>query len=94
MIEEIFNEHIQFIKETFPDHGGKKSYIIKLEQEWKEFKDNPSIEEAVDVGLVYFSTIDAHGYSLINILEGMVAKIKKNKLRKWKLMPDGTYQHI
>lgn len=78
----------------FPD-AGSIEHMKKLKQEADEVISEPNnIEEYADCLFALISASVKAGYSYNELIEATFKKACINQKRKWKLMPDGTHQHI
>jgi hypothetical protein len=66
----------------------------KAQQEIKEFRDNPSLEEAADVIISICGSVFAMGHSWRDLHQAVRHKMIINRHRKWARQADGTYQHV
>lgn len=89
-LEALFNRFKTFSQNTFTQ-ADAESYLIKLEEEVAELKEDLDIEELADCILVLVGLSRFIPGDLKNALK---AKIEKNEKRKWDRLSDGTYHHV
>lgn len=88
--DQLFERFLEFSQKTFSD-AKAESYLTKLEEETKELKAQPNMEELADcmmvlVGLSRFIPGD--------LKQTLAQKIEINENRTWKKQSNGTYRHI
>jgi hypothetical protein len=95
--EEIFEQHIIWVKKTFP-LSTSEGALLHAEREIKEVKECKTKEEKrkeyVDI---LGCLIDAVARDKITMLEfkiDFINKLEINKERKWTYNGDGSYSHI
>lgn len=88
--EELFERFKVFSQNTFID-ANTDDYLIKLEEEVKELKEDVSIEELADCVLVL---VGLSRFIEGDLKKAITNKIEINEKRKWERLPDGTYHHI
>jgi len=66
---------------------------LKVEEEAGEYADDQSIEEAADVFISLFASLNSRGYTSAHLALAVKEKLAVNRERTWSLMPDGTYHH-
>jgi predicted house-cleaning noncanonical NTP pyrophosphatase (MazG superfamily) len=92
--EQLFREHGQWTMETFPGHT-LIGHINKLKTECDEIMESPNdVMEFADVLLAFMSMANAAGFDPREILTAAEIKLNINRSRKWRKLPDGSYQHI
>lgn len=67
---------------------------LKALKECQEFVDEPSLEEAADVIIAILGASESQGWTLGQVGEAVLAKMKVNRGRTWAQQEDGTFQHI
>lgn len=78
----------------FPN-AGPVEHIKKLKQEADEVITEPNnLEEYADCLFALISASVKAGFTLDDLLNAAHKKALINQKRKWKLMQDGTHQHI
>lgn len=92
--KQVYEEMGQFAAKAFPD-ASSYEHLLKLEQEAVEAQvDAGNIEEYADCLLCLFGAAHKAGFSFEDLLKSAKNKLERCQSRKWKKMPDGTYQHI
>lgn len=78
----------------FPD-AGPVEHMKKLKQESDEvIKEPKELEEYADCLFALISATVKAGFGFEELIDATHKKACINEKRKWKLMPNGTHQHI
>jgi 5'-deoxynucleotidase YfbR-like HD superfamily hydrolase len=84
----------QWQSEVFPNRTVDGD-ITHLKEEFKEFLDASSLAiqaiEAADIVILLYAWASDVG---INLQDHIDAKMKINRARKWRILPDGTGRHL
>jgi hypothetical protein len=92
--ELLFNSLSDFVFKTFPD-ASSNDHLKKLKIEADEaMQDNRDSSEYADCLMAVYGAAAKAGFSFDELIRAGFEKLNINKTRKWKRLPDGTYQHI
>jgi len=67
---------------------------LKVEKEAIEYADDPSLEEAADVFISLVGSMHHQGWTTVDLVAAVQAKMEINEKRTWVQLDDGTYQHV
>jgi predicted house-cleaning noncanonical NTP pyrophosphatase (MazG superfamily) len=88
--DQLFQRFLEFSQTTFSD-AKAESYLTKLEEEIRELKDDPNMEELADCMMVL---IGLSRFLPGDLKEILAKKIEINENRTWQKQSNGTYRHI
>lgn len=84
---------LEFSRATFLNATALSS-LRKLKKELEELHDSWDLDEYVDCFLCLIDSADRQGYTMEQIIEGMVHKTGINRQRRWFENPDHSYSHL
>lgn len=84
----------QWQEEQFPN-ATTDGIIKHLREEFNEFLDDPSPEEAADIVILLYAWANAWANKVgIDLHDEVDKKMIKNRNRSWNIQPDGTGRHV
>jgi phage gp29-like protein len=92
--DEIFDAMGEFVVRVFPD-ATPADHMRKLSDESLESAEcTDDIMEFADCLLCIYGAAFKSGFSYTDLHAAAMRKLIINRARKWRKLPDGTYQHI
>jgi hypothetical protein len=88
-------EYVGYLSYKLFPKSGAIEHILKLKQEADEVIKEPNkLEEYADCLFALIAASKKAGFEYDELLRATFKKARINENREWKLMPDGTHQHI